>query len=85
MSDWQTDSEGNVVLHPMVGWKTAQAAKSACVLRAVFARDDAQLRSSTPDAIQFVMTPAQALQLAEDLVTLANHILKLPSAKGRSN
>jgi hypothetical protein len=51
----------------------------------MFARDDAQLRSGTPDAIQFVMTPAQALRLAEDLMTVANHIMKLPSPKGLSN
>ena len=85
MGDWQIDSEGNVILYPVVGWQTAPAAESACVLRTMFARDDAQLRSGTPDGIQFVMTPAQALRLAEDLMTVANHIMKLPSPKGLSN
>ena len=74
---WDIDANGDVILCPVTGFHLAPAAESSVVARIEFARSAEQLRKGG-EAVQFVFTPKQALQLAEDLRKTAEHILALP-------
>lgn len=75
MSEWKTDASGNVILCPIIGWDAVLLAQTACVLQTRFVRNENQLKTEAPETIQFVLTPAQALQLTEDLTASARRVL----------
>lgn len=72
------DSSGNIVTCPVLGWTTAPVAGMAVLLRLEFARNEEQLRTGG-EALQAILTPQQALELAETLTTQARRILDTPA------
>ena len=69
---WTTDpATGNIILAPVLGWATALMAGTGCGLRMEVVRSPEQLAAGQPEPVQMVMTPAQALALAEDRRTMA--------------
>jgi len=84
MSDeLEVGPNGEVILHPVVGWTTAPIAESAVLLRLLYVSAPDEFASGGR-ALQTVMTPQQALELAATLTKQANHILSLRPA-GRPN
>jgi hypothetical protein len=84
MSQWDTDEQGNIVVCPVIGWHAAPAFEMSCVLRILFAANDAELETGGR-ALQLAMTPAQAEQLAGDLLAIAKHLTKTVPPATRSN
>jgi hypothetical protein len=71
------DAIGQVILRPMTGYTVAPVAESAILARIEYVETQEQLKTGGK-AIQLVMTPPQALALAEVLTRQANRILGLP-------
>ncbi len=73
MSNWETDSQGNVVYAPLVSFHAAPMAGILCAVRIEFARTPAQLAHG-PEHLQLALTPVQARMLASDLIQIAEKI-----------
>lgn len=82
--DWDTDGQGNVITRPLVGWDTATAAGIACVLRVRFAETPEKLKTGDLSRLPLVMSPAQALELAEDLRKTAERLLAEKPPQGHA-
>lgn len=76
MSQFETDSEGNVILKPIVGWAVTDAAGIAVLLQLQFVESEEELESGKKQAFQFVLTPPKALELAELLTRRAKRLLE---------
>uniref|UniRef100_A0A6H1ZUL7 Uncharacterized protein n=1 Tax=viral metagenome TaxID=1070528 RepID=A0A6H1ZUL7_9ZZZZ len=64
--DWNLDAQGNVAVAPVAGWKLASFAGMGVVFRLDYLDGpDALARMETTSSAQFVLLPAQALELAE--------------------
>ena len=74
---WDTDTKGQAITFPLVGWQTAATANTLCVLQIRYAETAEQLTQGEPSRVPLVMSPAQALELAEDLRQMAEHALAL--------
>jgi hypothetical protein len=78
MSDvqWDEDSNGNVILHPLVGAVVADFAATTILLRLEY-----QLRSETGDeskaAVQLAMRPEEAIRLAKQVLETAQRIFTM--------
>jgi hypothetical protein len=78
------DAKGRMQVAPMSGFGLLVVAESLCVLRVEFARTREQQLIGPPDAVQLVLTPAQASTLAEALGTAAARTLSTPSEVTRN-
>ena len=71
---WDEDSNGNVILHPLVGAVVADFAATTILLRLEY-----KLRSETGDesssAVQFAMRPEEAIRVAKQVLETAQQIL----------
>jgi hypothetical protein len=72
--DLEIGPDGMIVTRPVLGWTTAPAAGTAVIARIQYAERPEELQTGGK-AIQFVLTPQQALELAEILTTQAQRIL----------
>jgi len=83
MKPLETDSEGNVILKPVTGWRTAPVAGTAVFLAVEYVSTPAELAARDTTTIQFVLTPQQCLELAETLTRQARRQLgeSLPPGK----
>jgi hypothetical protein len=81
-SQFETDSEGNIILKPVVGW-TLTDVDAMNVLLQVRYEDGPEDIGTSGKAIQFVLTPTTCLRFAAELTKQANLILhdKLPPGK----
>lgn len=82
------DAQGNVILHPLIGYVTMPAADMFIVARLEFADSEEHLQrilsgSQKPSAVQLTITPSQAFALAERLSNLASHILSQQTPSGQ--
>jgi hypothetical protein len=73
--DWDRNEEGAITLAPLTKFGTAVLGEVACGVRLQFARTPDQLRDGPLEALQFVLTAAQAHELARALTGTANKIL----------
>lgn len=84
--DWKLDPQGNVAIAPVAGWKIAPLADMGVVLRLDYlASPEALARMEATPSAQFVLMPAQALELAEVLRKLAERALQPPGEGTASN
>jgi hypothetical protein len=76
------DADGNIKTCPVLGWTTVQAMGMAVLARIEYAETPEQLKTGATQALQIVLTPQQALEIAETLTRQAMNILQgreLPS------
>jgi hypothetical protein len=76
MKPLETDSEGNVILKPVTGWTMAPVAGIAVLLAIEYVTNDHELETGVRHAIQFVLTPPKALEIAEVLQKQAKRLLE---------
>jgi hypothetical protein len=69
---WSVDQNGNITLHPLLGYGMMVAGNDAIGLRLNFVGGP---EISSPSPVQLVLTPEQAAQLAEDLIATTNALL----------
>lgn len=70
----ELDEQGQVKLSPLIGWTAFVGYKIGCCVRLDFAPSLDDLER--PEAVQLVMTPEQARQLGEALLTKADQVSK---------
>lgn len=87
MSDeWKLDAAGNVTVAPVAGWRIASFAGMGVVLRLNYLDGPEALATMDVSASsQFVLMPAQALELAEALRSRAEAALQTPGAETPRN
>lgn len=84
--DWTLDSAGNVAVAPVAGWKIASFAGMGVVLRLSYLDGpDALATMDVSASSQFVLMPAQALELAEAIRSRAEAALQPPKANVSRN
>jgi len=72
---FETDSDGNIITNPVTGWVSTTFAEMGVILAVQYAPTPEALESGESSSIQFVLTPAQCLELAARLTKLANIVL----------
>jgi hypothetical protein len=72
--DFELDEHGDVIVNPLIGWKTATVANSAVVLEVQYADCPVGLENGR-NSLQLVLTPLQSLELAEGLTREVRRIL----------
>jgi hypothetical protein len=70
----EVDAKGNVMLCLLVGFRLAIVARNAIAARLEFAVES-DAPGTTSQSVQIVMHPVQAIQLANDLRVVAQHII----------
>ena len=74
MSEFTTDDSGNIILNPVVGWRTGSLAGVAVLLQVRYA-DSPEDIGTEGKAIQFALNPDKCLELAEALTKQARRLL----------
>lgn len=72
MRDWDTRPNGDIAVHPTLGWQTAIASLNG-LLRIQYAENEQQFESGGV-ALQLAMTPVQLRMLSQDLLRMAEKI-----------
>jgi len=75
MTEFEKDSEGNVILKPVIGWKTAPVAEVAVLLQMQYADTPADIETGGK-SVQFVLKPQACLDLAATLTRQAKRLLE---------
>jgi hypothetical protein len=73
MSNWETDTQGNIVYASLVNFHAAPAAGTLCMARIEFVQMS-ERGADKMEHLQLAMTPVQARQLASDLLQIAEKI-----------
>jgi hypothetical protein len=81
--EWDVDAQGNIIWQPIRDFHVAPAADTVVLVRIECSETPPEY-SPKLESVQLGMTPAVALQLAEDLRKTAEHILSLRGA-GKPN
>ncbi|QEU08751.1 hypothetical protein [Paracoccus yeei] len=76
---FDTRPDGTIVVQPLIGWHTAPAQGIAIIAKFLYATSEENLPrvmsgQAEPKALQLIITPDQADELAERLHQLASHI-----------
>jgi len=66
--------DGNIITCPLTGWVVAPVMNSAILARLQYAETEDQLKTGEYKALQLIVTPQQALELAEILTKQAKQI-----------
>lgn len=74
ISNFDLLPDGNIKVSPLTGYSTAIAAGMACLVR--LAESDANLLANKMDNLQLVLTPAQAVELAQALSNMAEVVFR---------
>jgi hypothetical protein len=73
-ADLELDSDGNVKVAPLVGYRIQPVADMFCFLRLEFAPSDAELKTMTLSHNQLALTPQQCRELSSALLRVADLI-----------
>ena len=68
---WDLNSDGNVTFAPVAGYTIAMFYDQAIGLRVEFARTPDALSSGQTEAEQFILSPAQAMEIGKALMERA--------------
>lgn len=71
----ELDAQGLIVTRPVLGWTTVPVAGMSVLLRIHYAEKPEEL-GTEGHGLQVVMTPPQALELAESLASQARRFLE---------
>jgi hypothetical protein len=83
LSCLEINHDGTVVTRPVLGWTTVTVAETAVLLSLQYAEKPEDIRTGGK-SLQVVMTPQNALELAESLTKQARRILDAPSPPQRA-
>jgi hypothetical protein len=84
-SNFETDTDGNIITNPVTGWTMASFAGMGVILAIQYAETPLALERGESKSIQFALTPQVCLELAEKLTKLARHLLDQPSSDKPAN
>ncbi len=83
-SPFDLDANGDIITCPFLGWMVGSVADISIIARLTFAETQAELESGGK-SVQLVLTPPQALSLAQELKRQAERIVGLIPSPGQSN
>ena len=72
--DFETDDAGMLVTCPLMGWRMAPVADTLVLVRLRYAETPEEL-GTEGRALQMILTPSQAQELADELAQTARRIL----------
>lgn len=85
------DASGNIITKPLIGFTTSPVAEMAVLVRMEYANTEEHMRaimsgSEKADAVQLILTPGQAKEVAQRLNYLADMIVsqQTPDTKSMS-
>ena len=78
----ESDEHGNIVTRPVLGWTTIPVAGMSVILRLNYAETPEDIDKGGLH-IQVLLTPHQALELAEILTIQGQRILDSPAPPGK--
>jgi hypothetical protein len=67
VDDLETDSNGDIITNPVIGWTTATLAGMSVFLAIHYVETPLELETEDGKSIQMILTPQQCLELAERL------------------
>ena len=76
---WEME-DGEVVLHPLTGFKVVTAGEKACVLQLAFYRDEADIEADASEIVQLVV-PMEAAEKLKGALETAVAELKAPHGR----
>jgi hypothetical protein len=76
MSDFETDSNGDIITKPVTGWITAPVAEIAVLLAIQYVETPEELEKGNSKQIQLVLMPQKCLELAEALTKAGKSLLE---------
>jgi hypothetical protein len=82
--DLEMNKDGTVKTRPVLCWTIASVAQMSVLLRIHYAETPAELKTGGR-SIQVILTPGQALDLAQSLAKPATHLLSAPSGPGKGS
>lgn len=74
---FDVDEKGNIVVKPLMGWDIAPAMDMAVIARLIYADKPADV-GREGQTLQLILTPPQALELAEVLQRAAHRLMSAP-------
>lgn len=79
--DWKKDGKGDISVHPLMGFATAVFAQSSIGVKLDFPLEGDRIETPSGN-LQLVLTPHQAIEIAQALQRAANTILNMkPTGK----
>lgn len=72
---FETGPDGNIITHPLMGYVVVPVADTAILARLEYSDHPDQLRAMQGKHVQLILTPPQALEIADVLTRAANRIL----------
>lgn len=78
---FETDGKGVIITKPMTGWTCALFAEIGIILAIHYADNPQALEVGESKSLQFVLTPQQSIDLADQLKKLAKRALDHTSEK----
>lgn len=81
LKGFEKSADGNIVVNPVIGWQSFIGFGMSCGLRIETCHSDAHMQAvfekrEQPDAVQIVLSPKQARELAELLLRQAEQCLQ---------
>ncbi|TDX64020.1 hypothetical protein EDE12_106166 [Methylosinus sp. sav-2] len=80
----ELNEDGSVKTRPVLGWTITPVAGMSVLLRILYAETPAELKTGGQN-LQVILTPAQALDLAQSLAKPAMHILSASEGPGKGS
>jgi hypothetical protein len=72
---FDTGPDGNIITRPLIGYRAVPVADTAILARLEYVENEEQLRTGVGQAVQLILTPQQALEVAGVLTKHARYIL----------
>jgi hypothetical protein len=79
-TEFETDSDGNIITTPIGGWVMANFAEVGIILGLRYVPTPEALDTGERRSTQFVMTPQQCLELGDALTRLAKKVMDQTSS-----
>ncbi len=77
--NWEKDEDGLAKVYPLTGWDMFLPYGMACGIRVRYVSDEAMLLRGEFQGLPLVLTPAQAREIAADLLKIAERAEARPS------
>ena len=74
LNDLQKDANGNIITNPLTGWTTVMVGGSSLLVAIQYVDHPEQFANGGYHQVQIVMTPEQALLIADQLRDFATRI-----------
>jgi hypothetical protein len=79
-SEFACNANGKVIVNPVTGWSVASVDAMAVLCRVEYLAHEVEPAAAEHSNVQLLLTPEQAIELADVLVAQANRVLDQATA-----